>query len=57
MKPKISIGIDFGDGITREYELVDELARKFCEGEAITIETNHPKKEEKFIAKIKNESS
>ena len=48
---KITIGIDFGKGIKREYTLVDEVAKRFCKGEAITIETNHPDKEEKFIVK------
>ena len=48
---KVTIGIDFGKGVKRQYTLVDELAKKFCNGEAITIETAHPDKEEKFIVK------
>lgn len=44
------VTIDFGEGITREYHLGDEISGAVSKGEMLHMTTQHPDRSETFKA-------
>lgn len=47
----MNIKLDFGDGLTREYTLTEQLASSLSDGGYVTFEVCHPNYGEVFLAK------